>query len=97
MKVPVECLWGERNNGFKIALNALNVGRIKLAAACLDAQRRIFNLSVKLCERKKTVQYSYFYFGAIRKKISGNGSATFVSEAGSYRAAQDIQDKIDAL
>ena len=34
MKVPVECLLGERNNGFKIALNALNVGRIKLAAAC---------------------------------------------------------------
>ena len=62
MKVPVECLLGERNNGFKIALNALNVGRIKLAAACLDAQRRIFNLSVQLFKRKKTVQYSYFYF-----------------------------------
>jgi alkylation response protein AidB-like acyl-CoA dehydrogenase len=25
----------ERGNGFKIAMNALNVGRIKLAAACL--------------------------------------------------------------
>ena len=49
MKVPVENLLGERNNGFKIALNALNVGRIKLAAACLDAQRRIMNHSVKLC------------------------------------------------
>ena len=53
MKVPVECLLGERNNGFKIALNALNVGRIKLAAACLDAQRRIFNLSVNYANERK--------------------------------------------
>ena len=39
--VPAENLLGERNGGFKIAMNALNVGRIKLAAACLDANRRI--------------------------------------------------------
>ena len=30
-----------RGEGFKIAMNALNVGRIKLAAACLDSQRRV--------------------------------------------------------
>ena len=40
-KVPVENMLSERGNGFKIAMNALNVGRIKLAAACLDAQRRV--------------------------------------------------------
>jgi alkylation response protein AidB-like acyl-CoA dehydrogenase len=34
----------ERGNG-KIAMNALNVGRIKLAAACLD--RRVISNSVK--------------------------------------------------
>jgi alkylation response protein AidB-like acyl-CoA dehydrogenase len=28
-------------------MNALNVGRIKLAAACLDAQRRVISNSVK--------------------------------------------------
>ncbi|HYD90534.1 MAG TPA: acyl-CoA dehydrogenase family protein, partial [Flavobacterium sp.] len=39
-KVPVENMLSERGNGFKIAMNALNVGRIKLAVACLDAQRR---------------------------------------------------------
>lgn len=97
MKVPVECLLGERNNGFKIALNALNVGRIKLAAACLDAQRRIFNLSVNYANERKQFNTPIATFGAIRKKLAEMATATFVSEAGSYRAAQDVQNKIDAL
>ena len=97
MKVPVECLLGERNNGFKIALNALNVGRIKLAAACLDAQRRIFNHSVQYSNERKQFNTPIATFGAIRKKLAEMATATFVSEAGSYRAAQDVQNKIDAL
>ncbi|HKL35750.1 MAG TPA: acyl-CoA dehydrogenase family protein, partial [Salegentibacter sp.] len=39
--VSVEDMLSERGNGFKIAMNALNVGRIKLAAASLEAQRRV--------------------------------------------------------
>ena len=94
---PVECLLGERNNGFKIALNALNVGRIKLSAACLDAQIRIFNHSVQYANERKQFNTPIATFGAIRKKLAEMATATFVSEAGSYRAAQDIQDKIDTL
>ncbi|MBV8326730.1 acyl-CoA dehydrogenase family protein [Chryseobacterium sp.] len=97
MKIPVENLLGERNNGFKIALNALNVGRIKLAAACLDAQRRILNHSIQYANERKQFGVSISTFGAIRKKIAEMATGVFVSEAGSYRAAKNIQDKIDEL
>ncbi|WP_294314499.1 acyl-CoA dehydrogenase family protein [uncultured Chryseobacterium sp.] len=97
MKVPVENLLGERNNGFKIALNALNVGRIKLAAACLDAQRRILNYSIQYSNERKQFGVSISTFGAIRKKIAEMATGVYVSEAGSYRAAKNIQDKIDEL
>lgn len=97
MKVPVENLLGERNNGFKIALNALNVGRIKLAAACLDAQRRILNHSIQYSNERKQFGVSIANFGAIRKKIAEMATGVFVSEAGSYRAAKNVQDKIDEL
>ncbi|WP_294232327.1 acyl-CoA dehydrogenase family protein [uncultured Chryseobacterium sp.] len=97
MKVPVENLLGERNNGFKIALNALNVGRIKLAAACLDAQRRILNHSIQYSNERKQFGVSISTFGAIRKKIAEMATGVYVSEAGSYRAAKNIQDKIDEL
>lgn len=97
MKVPVENLLGERNNGFKIALNSLNVGRIKLAAANLDGQRRILAHSIKYANERKQFGVAISTFGAIRKKIAEMATGIFVSEAGSYRAAKDVQDKIDEL
>ncbi len=97
MKIPVENLLGERNNGFKIALNALNVGRIKLAAACLDAQRRILNHSIQYSNERKQFGVSISTFGAIRKKLADMATGVFVSEAGSYRAAKNIEDKIEEL
>lgn len=46
VKVPAENLLGERNGGFKIAMNALNVGRIKLGVGVLDSLRNLTTLSV---------------------------------------------------
>lgn len=97
MKIPVENILGERNNGFKIALNALNVGRIKLAAANLDGQRRIVSLSINYANERKQFGVAISTFGAIRKKIAEMATGIFVSESGSYRAAKNIQDKIDEL
>ena len=97
MKVPVENLLGERNNGFKIALNALNVGRIKLAAACLDAQRRILNHSLTYSTERKQFGVSINTFGAIRKKLAEMATGAFVSKAGSYRGAKDVENKIEEL
>src|SRR5690554_525925 len=51
-KVPVENLLGERGEGFKIAMNALNVGRIKLAAAGLDGQRRVISKAVEYANER---------------------------------------------
>lgn len=97
MKIPVENLLGERNNGFKIALNALNVGRIKLAAANLDGQRRILNHSLQYSSERKQFGVSINTFGAIRKKLAEMATGVFVSESGSYRAAKDVEDKIAEL
>lgn len=44
--IPAENLLGERNGGFKIAMNALNVGRIKLGVAAIDSMRNATALSV---------------------------------------------------
>src|SRR5699024_3349259 len=46
-KVPVENMLSDRGQGFKIAMNILNIGRIKLAAACLDAQRRVTTYAIE--------------------------------------------------
>lgn len=97
MKIPVENLLGERNNGFKIALNALNAGRIKLAAANVDGQRRITSLAINYANERKQFGVAISTFGAIRKKIAEMCTGIFVSEAGSYRAAKNVEDKIEEL
>lgn len=95
-KVPVENMLSERGNGFKIAMNALNVGRIKLAAACLDAQRRTISGSVKYANERIQFNTPISSFGAIRSKIAEMATNCFVGESASYRAAKSIEDRINA-
>ena len=96
-KIPVENMLSERGKGFKIALNSLNVGRIKLAAACLDASRRTLTESIKYANERVQFKRAISSFGAVQSKLAEMGARTFVTDAGSYRAAKDIQNYIDDL
>ena len=93
-KVPVENMLSERGNGFKIAMNALNVGRIKLAAACLDAQRRIVDEATKYANERIQFKTPIMNFGAIKSKIAEMATNTYVDESACYRAAKNIEDRI---
>lgn len=93
-KVPVENMLSERGNGFKIAMNALNVGRIKLAAACLDAQRRVIGESVKYANERIQFKTPIAKFGAIKQKLAEMATSAYVDESACYRAAKDIEDRI---
>ena len=95
-KVPVENMLSERGNGFKIAMNALNVGRIKLAAACLDAQRRVISNSVKYANERVQFKTPIAEFGAIRAKLAEMAMNCYADESASYRAAKNIEDRIIA-
>ncbi|OYU84300.1 MAG: acyl-CoA dehydrogenase [Flavobacterium sp. BFFFF2] len=95
-KVPVENVLGGRGEGFKIAMNALNVGRIKLAAACLDAQRRLTSESIRYAKERVQFGVPIADFGAIRSKIAHIATSTYAGESAVYRAAFDIQTRIEA-
>ena len=95
-KVPVENMLSERENGFKIAMNSLNVGRIKLAGACLDAQRRIISNAVKYANDRVQFNVSISTFGAIRSKLAEMATSCYAGESASYRAAKDIEDRVNA-
>jgi len=93
-KVPLENMLSERQNGFKIAMNALNVGRIKLAAACLDSQRRITTEAIVYANARQQFKTPIAEFGAIKYKLAEMATNTYVGESASYRAAKDIEDRI---
>lgn len=93
-KVPVENMLGERGEGFKIAMNALNVGRIKLAAASLDAQRRVLSLATQYANERKQFKVPISSFGAIKLKLAEMATNAYVSESAVYRAGKNIEDRI---
>jgi len=93
-KVPVENMLSERGNGFKIAMNALNVGRIKLAAACLDAQRRVTTGALHYANERVQFNTPISHFGAIRSKLADMATSCYAGESATYRAAKDIEDRI---
>ena len=94
-KVPKENILGERNGGFKIAMNALNVGRVKLGVACIDAQRRLTSESVKYANERIQFKTPISQFGAIKEKIARMATSCYVGESACYRAAKNIEDRID--
>jgi len=93
-RVPVEKVLGERNGGFKIAMNALNVGRIKLGVACLDAQRRVTTKSIEYANERVQFNKPIASFGAIKEKIAQMASSCYVGESTCYRAAHDVEQQI---
>lgn len=95
-KVPVENMLSERGNGFKIAMNALNVGRIKLAAACLDAQRRVTSNATNYANERIQFNTPISSFGAIRYKLAEMATSCYAGESATYRAAKDIENRIKA-
>jgi len=96
-KIPVENMLAERGRGFKIALNVLNIGRIKLSAAIIDAGRRIITESIKYANERKQFDTSIAQFGAIKQKIAEMATRVYATESGTYRAGRDIQNRINEL
>lgn len=95
--VPVENLLSTRGNGFKIAVNILNIGRIKLAAAAIGGSKKCIDTSVNYANERQQFGRPISKYGAIRYKISEQIIRTYSAESAAYRAGQNIDDAIAAL
>ena len=95
--VPVENMLSARENGFKIAVNILNIGRIKLAAAAIGASKRVAAMSRQYATERKQFGVSIGTFGAIQYKLAEQFCKIYASESATYRAGQDIEDKQNDL
>ena len=96
-KVPVDHMLAERGHGFKIAMNSLNVGRIKLGVACLEAQRRVIDNAVKYAKERVQFKKPIAQFGAIKEKLARMATSCYAGESANYRAANDIELNIKNL
>jgi len=97
VKVPVENLLYEREKGFKIAVNILNIGRIKLGGAVLGAAKGALTGGVKYANERNQFGRPISKYGAIRHKLAQSAIEIYACESATYRATQNIDDAIKAL
>ena len=97
VKVHKSALLGKRGEGFKIAMNSLNVGRIKLGVAVIGAAKKIINYAVSYANERKQFNTQISSFGAIQFKLAEMATKTYVADAGNYRSGQNIEDNIARL
>jgi len=95
-KVPVENLLSTRENGFKIAVNILNLGRIKLGGAAIGASKEVISKAVNYANEREQFGRPISKYGAIRYKLAEQAIRSYVSESATYRASQNIEDATKA-
>jgi alkylation response protein AidB-like acyl-CoA dehydrogenase len=95
--IPVENMLSDRQNGFKIAVNILNIGRIKLGVAVIGGSKEALHHAVNYANERKQFGTPIGRFGAIKHKLAEMATKIYVSETANYRAGQNIDDKINEL
>ena len=95
VKVPVENLLGKRGEGFRIAINILHIGRIKLGATVIGACRRTITNSVNYANERKQFGSLISNYGAIKHKLGEQVVRAWIAEAAVYRATKDIDNYIE--
>lgn len=95
--VPIENMLSERGNGFKIALNILNIGRIKLGVSTVGGAKGALSHAIKYANERKQFGKTIGSFGAMKHKIGDVAARIFASESAHYRASQNIDDAYDAM
>lgn len=97
VKVPKGNLLGKRQEGFKIALNILNIGRAKLAGAALGASKAAITRSINFANEREQFGRPISKYGAIRFKLAEQAIKAFATESALYRLSQNITDTIKSL
>ncbi|MFH0895933.1 MAG: acyl-CoA dehydrogenase family protein [Bacteroidota bacterium] len=95
--VPVENMIGNRGEGFRIALNILHVGRIKLGANVLGAAKCSINHAVNYANERKQFGQLIGNFGAIKYKLAEQVIRVFATESATYRLSKYIDQTIEKL
>jgi len=96
-KVPVENLLSERQNGFKIAVNILNIGRMKLGGGTVGACKEVISQALGYANEREQFGRPISKYGAIRYKLAQQAIVTYASESAVYRASQDMENAMEML
>jgi alkylation response protein AidB-like acyl-CoA dehydrogenase len=92
VKVPVENVVGEIGKGHKIALNILNLGRLKLGIGVTGGMKQALRRSIAYGIQRKQFNTRLVDFPLIQQKLAKMTAYAYTSESVAYRTSGNISD-----
>jgi len=96
-QVPVANLLGEPGKGHHIAFNVLNIGRLKLAVACMGGARHALARAIRYAKERVAFGKRIAEFGLIQRKISACATRLYAAESMCYRTVGMIDAALAQL
>jgi alkylation response protein AidB-like acyl-CoA dehydrogenase len=96
-KIPAANLLGEAGKGHHIAFNVLNMGRLKLAVACIGGARHALAHLVRYARERKAFGRAIAEFGLIQRKIADSATRLYAAESMAYRTVGMIDASLAQL
>jgi butyryl-CoA dehydrogenase len=94
--VPAGNLLGEEGKGHRVAFNVLNVGRFKLAAACLGGMRPVLATATAYAGQRTAFGRRIVEFPLVAAKLAGMAARTYAVESIVYRIAGLLEARLAA-
>ncbi len=96
VRIPAGNLLGEVGKGHKIALNILNLGRLRLGVGLVGAMKQAIRRSITYGLQRKQFGSRLVDFPLIQQKLARMIAFTYTSESAAYRTTGDISSVIEA-
>lgn len=96
-RVPKENLIGEVGWGGKIALNCLNVGRLKLGSSAMGAAKEALECATQYAMERQQFGQPIANFGIIREKIAEMASRVYAAESSVMRTTGYVTAAVEAF
>ncbi len=93
-RVPAENLLGEIGQGFKIAVNILNMGRFKLGAGVLGGAKVAFRDALAYTQQRRQFGKPIAEFGLIRQKLAQMAVRLYAAESMVYRTGGLVEQTL---
>ncbi|MCU0230547.1 MAG: acyl-CoA dehydrogenase family protein [Acidobacteria bacterium] len=87
VEVPPEDRVGPWGEGFQIALQSLETGRLSLGAGCTGGAKEMVRLAVEHARERRQFRHPIIEFGMIREKLGRMAAAAYGAESAVYLAA----------
>ncbi len=95
--VPSENILGEIGKGHYIALNLLNMARLKLALSNVGASKRALQLATEYATERKQFTKELAEFTMIQEKIANMTIGIYGAESAVYRTSGLLDDALDSI